>query len=136
MSKSAAIIDALLTKLKAMTLSPSLDLSNPEIPYTPVAGQEYLEVQVFINETATPYVGGGKFWYLGILQVTVVYPRFAGIVSAIELADEVIDYFGKGTTIDGEGVRIKINRQPWHGSPRSEDDWLRVPISIPYNCMA
>jgi hypothetical protein len=137
MSKQAAILEALTEHLKTFPSSPSIPIvESPEQDYKPVLDQEYLIAQPFLDETQTLYVGAGRKVYAGIFQVTVVYPRNSGILLAIELSDRVVDHFAKGTIIDGDGVRVKINRQPSQATPTPDGAWLRVPVSIVYQTMA
>lgn len=131
----AKIVDAITEFAKDMTTSLEI-VENEGEGYEPRIDNEYLAVKLFINDTVTRYVGAGRKQYQGILQVTVVYPIKAGILSATEIAGQVAGYFKKGTIIDGDGVRIKINRQPSLATPIPDGAWLRVPVSIPYNCMA
>lgn len=136
MTTEKAIAQAILDHSQAMSLSPSIELVlDQETPYEPVIGTPYLAGQLFTNETTTRYVDEGRKVYQGILQVTVVYPRNHGIVDAIDVAGMVIDHFKKGTIIDGDGVRVRITRQPSHASATPDGAWLRVPVSIPYICM-
>lgn len=136
MTKEKAIAQAMLDFCDEMSLSPSIEVvSDQETPYDPVIGVPFLAGQLFTNDTTTRYVGEGRKVYQGILQVTVVYPRDHGVLDAIEVAGMVIDHFKKGTIIDGDGVRVKITRQPSHASATPDGAWLRVPVSIPYICM-
>lgn len=137
MKAQGPITSALIAHFKTLPFSPEIDLvDSPEDSYQPTIGREYLLAQIMINETETFPVSNGTYRYTGIFQVTVVYPRNAGILLAIDLADEVVDHFEKGTIIDGDGVRVKINRQPSQATPIGDDVWLRLPVSIPYQCMA
>jgi hypothetical protein len=131
------IIKALIDHLKDIGLSPSLEIvESVENEYKPRLDQEYLAAQWLVSPTVTRSIGRGRLQYSGILQVTVVYPRNAGVLLATIIADEIVDHFKKGTIIDGDGVRVKINRQPSQATPTPDGAWLRVPVSIIYNCMA
>lgn len=131
------IEEALVNYAKTFPWSPEIPIvENTEKPYKPTLGQEYLEVRHFVAPTETIAVTRGKKRYTGILQVTVVYPIKAGTLLAKTLGDAVIDHFEEGTKIDGDGVRIKINRQPDQATPTPDGAWLRVPVSINYQCMA
>jgi hypothetical protein len=137
MNPQAAIHEALVAYAKTFAWSPDLDMvEDTEKPYKPTIGTEYLELREFVAPTETLTVARGKKRYVGILQVTVVYPRNAGTVLPKVLADAICDHFEMGTKIDGDGVRIKINRQPDQATPTPDGAWLRLPVSINYQCMA
>ena len=139
MSKQALITAALIEWLQNFpapsdTGVPIVDSIEKE--YKPVLDTLYLSAQVFVSETDTLYVGPGTFRYQGILQVTVNSPRLRGVIQAQEWAGLLIDYFKKDTIIDGDGVRIRIIRQPSQATPTNDGPWVRLPISINYHCMA
>lgn len=137
MSKQAAIEEAMREFLHDLVFSPEIPIvDNAEQEYEPTMGQEYLEAQWLPGETGTPFVTQGSKQYIGILQVTVVFPRNSGVQLALLIADEVVDHFEQGTIIDGNDVRVKITRQPSIGSPTPEAAWLRIPVSVPYNILA
>ncbi len=137
MSAQQSIMNALEDYAKAFPFSPDIPIVvGEETPFKPTVGREYLEVRHFVAPTNTLSVGAGRYQYTGILQVTVVFPKASGKSIAVGIADDVIDHFEKGTIIDGHGVRVKINRQPDQATPTPDGAWLRVPVSIPYQCMA
>ena len=138
MSLQEKIITALIDHLKLASISsPDIPIvESAETSYKPTIGQEYLSATWLPAPTNTRAVGDGRFQYNGILQVTVVYPRLSDVTLATGIADKVVDHFKKGTIIDGDGVRVKINRQPSQATPAPDGAWLRVPVSIVYNCMA
>lgn len=125
----------MLAKLKEMSPLPVV-VDNIEKPYKPVIGTPYVEVRNFLSPTTTLFVNGGRKVYTGILQATLVWPSKAGIVEAVEITDRIVDHFKQATIIDGDGVRIKIIRQPDQATPTGDGAWLRCPVSITYNCMA
>lgn len=134
---NSKIEKALVDHLKTIALSPEPQIvENVEDSYKPTIGEAYLEARYLPAPTNTLAVGEGRDQYNGILQVTVVAPRNEGVEPAMAIADEVIRHFKKHTIIDGDGVRVKINRQPSQASPAGDGAWLRVPVSIVYNCMA
>lgn len=128
-----AIYQTLIAHLEAMTFSPPLPLvKSREDAFKPTISQTYLVALWLPAPTDSPFLGG-NFVYSGIQQVTVVATRNQGEEEAIGTADQIIEHFKYGTRIDGEGVRIKISRQPYQATPASDGAWLRVPVSIPYS---
>jgi Bacteriophage related domain of unknown function len=136
---SAAIPDALFERFLSMNeavFSPARILIAPPKQYHPQAGTVYLLAQFLPNETTTRYVSRSKEQHQGFLQVTVLGPPDEGDIPLRDIAGEVIDFFDKDTAIRGDGVTVKIIRKPWAGPTLKDGAWLRVPVSIPYNCMA
>jgi hypothetical protein len=134
----AAINKALTDRLQAFDLySPGLPVVaiDQETPYKPTIGQPYLEGRIFVNDTVTPTVSRGRAQFVGIYQVTVVCPKAEGTEQATMIADLVVTHFAMGTVLDGDGVRVRLNRHPSQATPFGDGAWLRVPVSIPYQCM-
>lgn len=134
---NAAIEANLADRLSALVWSPELEVvANVEEGYRPTIGKMYLEARFFPAPTDTPWVGRGRYRYSGIFQVTVVAERNNGVTEALNVGDAIVSHFEKGTVIDGNGVRVKVNRQPSQATPTGDGAWLRVPVSINYHCMA
>lgn len=134
----AKINQTLIDHLRTLPFSPELPLDavDQETPYKPTIGQAYVEATILVNETGTLSIGSGKKQFVGIYQITVVSPRSEGTIPATVLADVVVDHFKKDTILDGDGVRVRVNRHPSQATPTSDGSWVRVPVSVPYHCMA
>lgn len=125
----------MLSHLKGMSPLPFV-VDDVETPYKPTINVPYIEVRNFVSPTNTLFVSEGRKQYTGIFQATVVWPKNNGIVDAVMITDDIVDRFKQATIIDGNGVRIKIVRQPSQATPTGDGAWLRCPVSITYNCMA
>lgn len=129
----------LLTALfeRAANMSLGLKVVLPRDSYGPDKDETFLDVAWLPNETTSLYVGrDAPDWYQGILQIAVMTPENTSLVDAASVVDDVIGYWEKGTVIDGNGFRIKINRQPWPAPSFKDESWDRLPISISYQIMA
>ncbi len=137
MTPEAAIADAIIEYGKQFHSSPVIEIVDSDASnYKPSLDVEYIAFKLFINSTNTLFVGTDSTYQCqGIFQMTVAYPLKAGVIQAIEFAGQIAQYFKKGTTIKSGGVKIKIDRQPSIATPQQDGAWLRVPVSIPYNCM-
>jgi predicted metal-dependent TIM-barrel fold hydrolase len=138
-SAPASIPEALFAKLagvNAGVFSPDIDIITEIGHYKPTEGETYLEALFLPNETNTPHLSEGPHRYQGFLQVTVVSPISEGELPPRRVARDVINHFAQGTIIDGDGVRIRIIRQPWAAPSLKDGGWYRTPISIPYYCNA
>lgn len=129
----AIIMDLLLQKLA--TLNPALPISYPGVNFPPpgqTKPESYIEVTFLPNRTITRTVGEGHQQHQGILQATVIDRPGIGLVKPLDTADRIIQHFAKGTTLDGQGVRVKIGRKPWAAAPLQTAEAVRVPVSIEY----
>jgi hypothetical protein len=135
----AAIADNLLRKFEeiASVFSPALRLIMPLQSAEPVEGETYLEAQHLPNITNTVGIANNvRKQHIGFLQVTAVGPITEGIIPLGEVAADVVEFFKQDTIIDGNGVRVKINRQPTTSPALKDGAWLRIAVSIPYVCSA
>jgi hypothetical protein len=129
------LLDRLLT-MNTGVFSPAINIVTDET-YAPAEGETYIIAIYLPNETLTRYTGDDRGFHEGFLQVTVVSPIDGGTIPPRRIASDVIEYFKKGTIIDGNGVRVKINRQPWAAQTFKEQNrspWFRTAVSIPYQC--
>lgn len=131
LSAEAAIADALNRHLAGLVLSPVLPVAWPGLPFNPPA-EGYLEATFLPNRSTSLAVTRGSVRHIGFYQVTVVALAASGIVKALDLAGVVIDWFGKDTRLDQDGIRLRIMEQPWTAPPLQDPDRLRIPVSIPY----
>ena len=141
--EAAQIIDALFVHCATLNVgSPPLPISYPEVAFTPPMTTEtqpkpkpYLQVDWFGNRPAWEGLSSGKLAQ-GLLQITVVWPRGAGIVAPAEAAQQVIGHFAKGTALFDGSVKVTINQEPWAATPITEDTQLRIPVTVSWNAVA
>jgi hypothetical protein len=128
-----AVVAALLLA-RCATLSvgaPALPVSMPDVAFTPPSNGKYLRVSLFNNAPAWEGMTTGRMDQ-GLLQVTVVWPKGQGIIKAREIATDVIAHFPKGLKLANAGAQVRINREPWAGSPIIDDSASLVAITIPW----
>jgi hypothetical protein len=129
MASPDLIAAALLARCATLAVgSPALPVAYPEITFDPPTDGKYLEASLFFNRPAWEAVDSGK-QDQGLLQVTVVWPRGAGVIAPMEAAAEVLDHFPKALSLS-DGVRISA--QPWAASPIIEGSETRIPVTIPW----
>lgn len=134
MAKYADIVLALLTRVSTLsTGSPTLPVAYPEDAggFTPPTSGKYLDVAFFANRPRWEGLGDGRIDQ-GILQVTVVWPKSAGLIAPGQIADLIIAHFAAGTTMQSGTANVKVSGQPYAASPLSEATELRIPVSIPW----
>lgn len=134
--EAAQIIDALLARCSGLAEGvPTLPIAMPEITFTPPASGKYLQVDFFANKPAWEGLSSGKLAQ-GMLQITVVWPRGAGIVASATAAQSVIDHFTKGLILRSGVAKVTISGEPWAATPISDPTEIRVPITIPWVAVA
>lgn len=132
LGKEAGIADALLTYLGTLTFSPAMPVAYPGVGFTPPAGT-YLDATLLPNRPINRGVADDSTTeFRGILQVTVVAPAGAGVVSVYETAGKIVEFFERTKRIIGNGFTIRIMGRPSVAAPLQEADRVRIPVSIDY----
>jgi hypothetical protein len=107
--------------------SPPLAVAYPGVHFEPPSTGLWLEMRWFPNTTRDYGVGNeGPSLHQGIGQVSVHGNAGAGVPPMIELADEVIAAFSKGTTL-GPGI---VDRKPWQSAVLIEGGQVIVPVTV------
>jgi hypothetical protein len=126
----AKIADALLARLAALSLTPSLPVAYPDIPFTPPSGT-YLKAQLIPNTNRNQFVGDDSTTeYRGIFQVTVVAPSGKGAIASAEIAGKVADHFERGSPIMSGDLVVKVDGRPSVAPTMQSTDRIETPISV------
>lgn len=139
---TAKVTRALLQHLRGLTVSPAITVAWPDDRefVKPVSGgvpQPYLEAKLFRAPTETLSVDeGGANAVVGFLQVNVVYPDGAGIMTPSELADLVILHFQRGTVLTEGDVKVLIDKAPYAMTPIDDKPYTKTPVTIRYQAFA
>lgn len=135
-----AIESALLDHVVAFASSPAIPISLPNVDFTqPVPGPTtyWLRATYLPADTAPLGVDFGAYnEHMGIFQVDVFYGRKAGELKAARLAASIMDHFARGTRLAKDGVTVEINRRPSRARALYEDEWMQVPVTIPWIAFA
>jgi len=122
------ILRSLETQLSTIASAPPIQ--SPNVSYKPTKGTTYLRSSLLPAATTSAAIGlDGNDFYSGVYQVDVFSPRGLGAKTAIDMADEVIELFVKGTVLTTDSFRVKI----LNGSiqaPLEEPDWYQVPVIV------
>jgi hypothetical protein len=128
----AMIFAALLTHLRIMP--GALPIAAPNITF-PAPEQskpaKFLKVDFLPNRTRQITFGPDPQQKVGMLQVSVMWPKGYGVIDALDMAGQIIDRF-KNQTLFADGIKITINSEPWAASPIQDDDRMNIPVTIPY----
>lgn len=131
------IAGALLARLKALVLSPALQVAYPNVPF-PASGSDKPDtyLQASLLRGATQGIGISQ-WdeHAGILQVDVLYKSQNGEVKPLAIADAVASWFGRGTRLTNGGIQVDVYEKPAIGPAiNNGDGYEKFPVSIRYRC--
>ncbi|MFA7308187.1 MAG: phage tail terminator-like protein [Hyphomicrobium sp.] len=129
----AVIPELLLAHMAALVLVPARRVAWPNISFTPVTGETYLDVSHLPNATTSPFLAADdESMYLGQLQVTIVAPLDKGIIQPSEIVGEVVAHFSVGTILrpaDGS-FALKIYDVPGDSPVIIDKPSIRIPVTI------
>lgn len=133
----ARIADALLWHLSQIDLTPARPLAWPGKSFSPVVGTPYLFATYMPNATtSTGLAFNAPRDFRGLFQVSVFWPAGRGIVYPLELAGSVAAHFKMGTRIMRSGLKVELNQPPEVAPPIEQPDWLQVPVTVRWRCVA
>jgi hypothetical protein len=118
---------ALEAKLNAMT--PSIQTSWENVPYTPVSGTAY-QAAYLLPVTENPTMGDDHHRLIGIFQINLFYPLLTGTLTAATRAELIKTTFKRGTSMTSGSVTVIVERTPDIGQGRPDGDRFMIPIKI------
>lgn len=128
----AIIFRALTERLKGMP--GVLPIAGQNVDF-PAAGEQkpakFLAITFMPNRTRQITMGDDPQQKVGMLQVSVMWPKGRGVEDALDAAGAIINRF-KNQTLFASGVKITIDSEPWASRPIQDEDRLNVPVTIPY----
>ena len=119
---------ALETKLNALT--PTLATAWESVPFTPVVGTAYQQVNLMIADTINPSLGGNHYRLKGFMQVLLCYPPNAGAKTASTRADLLVNHFKRGTSLTSGGITVIIDKTPSIAPALIDGVLYKIPVSI------
>ena len=119
---------ALETKLNALT--PSFATAWESVPFTPVVGTAYQQVNLMIADTLNPTLGGTHYRIKGFMQVLLCYPPNAGAKTAATRADLLVNHFKRGTSLTSGGITVIIDKTPSIAPALIDGVLYKIPVSI------
>lgn len=135
-----AIEKALLDRAQSFATTNSITISLPNIAFTPPAvGQaaKYLKASVLPADNATIGVSNSSSnQYLGLLQIDVFYGKGGGERAPKRIAADIVEYFARGTRMVVDGFKIEVLQTPRLAPLIHGENWVQLPVRIPYNCFA
>ena len=119
---------ALEAKLNALT--PSIATAWESVPFTPVVGTAYQQVNLMIADTLNPTMGGTHYRIKGFMQVLLCYPPNAGAKIAATRADLLVNHFKRGTSLTSAGITVIIDKTPSIAPALIDGVLYKIPVSI------
>ena len=119
---------ALETKLNALT--PTVATAWESVPFTPVVGTAYQQVNLMIADTLNPTLGGTHYRIKGFMQVLLCYPPNAGAKTAATRADLLVNHFKRGTSLTSSGITVIIDKTPSIAPALIDGVLYKIPVSI------
>jgi hypothetical protein len=124
------IIEAAFEKLETFVYSPQPEILYPGIKTKPPQAGMWLQPKVFPNEP------GDIAWdndacvdTRGWFQILVYFRPGQGIIDPSTLADALIDFFPKGSTLG----TVRVRKRPWQDPYITQDSSkLYIPVTVPY----
>lgn len=126
----AAIRKALETRLSIIAGPLATAWDNADFDPTP--GTPYQRVALLTAETENPAQGSVFTRYLGILQITLMYPTGDGASNADVRAELIRAWFPRNLSLVNSGVTVTIDKTPYKMTGFVDGDRWAVPIRIPY----
>lgn len=130
----AQITEALLQRLAALTLSPSLKIAYPNVPF-PKTGETKPDTYLEAHQLRGPTDAVGiSAWnqHQGIFQIDVVYLAQDGLIAPTEIADAVAAHFPRGLRLANGAVQVRIDEPAKIAAPVTDAPYIRTPVSISY----
>lgn len=130
------IESALLDSFVALATSLTLPYSVPNVPTDPpVAGPGVCWLRATFLPAASYSLSVGyqsDAQHQGILQVDVFRYPGDGELAIGRVASQVIAWFDRGTKLSKTGVTVSVERKPYRSRLRSDDPWVVISVSVPY----
>jgi hypothetical protein len=120
---------ALETALSGIT--PALATQWENVPYAPVVGTAYQQVDFVYADTNNPEMGSGHE-QSGSMWIRLRYPENVGTASANARAEVIKTTFKRGNTYTSGGLKVKILNTPSIKAGVNIDGRWLVPIEIPF----
>lgn len=135
MTIHATVWDDVCTKLSAFAaqLSPPLPIIFDGVEGKPPDSGLWLEAQLFPQRTRTYGLpDDGPFDYSGFVQVLVCQRPGAGIGAGLDIANEVVKTFKKGTVL----ADARVNTEPTQAPPLPSPNRINHAVTIWYYASA
>lgn len=134
MAAEVKIMEALF--IHAASIPVGLPVSYPNLSFDPPNDQKYLKVQFIPNLVNRLFVGSDDpHQDLGLLQISVKWPKNVGEVAPRDVAAKVADHFAADTQLTFEGVTVKVLKRPTLSDLIVEAAGVQIAVTIDWECI-
>lgn len=120
----------------AKARNPVIRVAFQDVPFTPNAGETYLQCFVLPATTDSQTLDGAHRLYRGVWQVTIVKPKGNGLGAALGIEDELAALFPNDLPLTSGAFTVYI-RSPMGSGPALTDELnTRIPVSCQYRADA
>lgn len=126
---SQAKIKAAL-ELHLKSLPGNVETAFENVTFEPDSKKPYQVANVLFAQPENPSFGDGFYRERGFMQVSVRYPVGEGAGPALKRAELIRAAFGRGLSLEREGVTTHIDRTPEIGSGSTEGNRYILNVRI------
>lgn len=131
----AVVLNALMGYVASLGLG--LPVAWPNVDYTPPADGKYIAATFLPNGAGRVAITSGTAHRrIGLLQLTVYWPRGEGMFKPMEQAAAVADSFATDQKIVSGGTTIRITKAPDIAGPIIEEHAAQVPVTVSWEAFA
>jgi hypothetical protein len=111
-------------------MTPSLATAWEGVPFTPVTGTPFQQINILYNETENPTLGDAMYRVSGLMQVLLCYPPGTGPKAASARAELIRNQFQRGLGLSSGGTDVLIDRTPTIAPAIIDGDRYRIPVTV------
>lgn len=131
------IPQALMRRVGTLALNPPLPIAWPNLNFTVPADGKYLRVQHIPNVTQRLHINSdGAHRYLGLLQITVHWPKNRGEIEPRRIAAAIVAHFPCDLRLVEEGDTVRITKRPAAADLMQDDAGTMIPVMVEYECFS
>ncbi len=126
-----AILEGRLATWAAGRSTP-LRVAYENVPFTPAAGETYLQAFLLPGPTLSQDLKGDHRGYVGVFQVTIVRPAGTGRGPALSIAAELNTLFPVNGRYTSGSVTVQVITPASAGPGIAEAERFAIPVSFQY----
>lgn len=129
------IKSAFETKLN--TLTPTLQTSYENVPFTPTTGTPYQQIDFLWSENVGQYINEKDYLVKGICQIMLCYPSNKGMGDINARVQLLLDTFYFGSTLTKDNLKINISGVPEvrNLGLDNTDSRVKISVRVAFRCM-
>ena len=102
------------------------------VAFTPSEGTPWQRVNLLPAQPENPTMGDDFYRAVGVLQVSLFYPRNAGSAQAYAQGEVLRTAFKRGTMLSEGTLRVRVIGTPSLGPGIPAGGWYMLPVSVNY----